>query len=284
MRSRFTRRSLGRGLRNTLVASAVARFAAEAPRAALAAPANQLTTTDGRIYDAYVQPVPKFGQFYSYTCEFDAAWVVLATFGIDRPFEDMLEIVGHDVSVEPWYEETASGFIIYGGDITSAFSGDYTSNLLARASGMAFKPLFEHFNLTATPVGTQEELQAALDAGQLVWTKATVDFLPWADTTWITPDGKEVTTVLGNDHAVVINGYNQDVVVITDPLGPTSTNWSRPYEYEVPWATFLNVWAAQAQDALAVSPAEMATTAGSSSSITESINPTAPIVEIAAGG
>lgn len=283
MGRRFTRRSLGRGLRNTLVATAVARFAADTSRAALAAPANQVTTTDGRIYDAYVQPVPKLGQFYPYTCEFDAAWVILATFGEDRPFEDLLDIVGHDVSVEPWYEQTAAGFVIYGGDITSAFSGDYTSNMLARASGTAFKPLFEHFDLSATPVGTQEELQAALDAGQLVWTKATVDFQPWADTTWITPDGKEVATVLGNDHAVVINGYNQDVVVVTDPLGPTSTNWARPYEYEVPWATFLGVWAAQAQDALAVGPAEATTATRSISPATDTANPTVPIIEIRGG-
>lgn len=274
----LTRRGFGRGVRNALAAAAVTKFAAGSASSALAAPASQVTTTDGRVYDAYVQPVPKLGQFYSYTCEFDAAWIILATFGEDHPFEDLLEIVGHDVSIEPWYEETPQGFVIYGGDITTAFSGDYTSNMLARASGTAFQPLFEHYDLTATPIGTQEELQASLDAGQLVWTKATVDFLPWADTTWITPDGEEVATVLGNDHAVVINGYNQDVVVISDPLGPTSTNWERPYEYEVPWQTFLGVWAAQKQDALAVGPAS-----ASAASAVQTINPSVPVVEITGG-
>lgn len=273
----FSRRGLGRGVRNTLVAGAVARFAVGSPGQAVAAPATQVTTTDGRLYEAYVQPVPKFGQFYPYTCEFDAAWIILATFGEDRPFEEMLSIVGHDVSIEPWYEQTATGFVIYGGDITSAFSGDYVSNMLARASGAAFQPLFEHFNLAATPISTQEELQAALAAGQLIWTKATVDFQPWADTTWITPAGEQVVTVLGNDHAVVINGYNQDVVVISDPLGPTSTNWARPYEYEVPWQTFLGVWAAQGQDALAVGPAV------ATSPATNTINPTVPVIEITGG-
>jgi hypothetical protein len=49
-------------------------------------------------------------------------------------------------------------------------------------------------------------------------------------------------------------GYNDEVVVIRDVLGPTSTNWQRPYEYEVPWDTFLAVWEAQGFDGVAVAP------------------------------
>ena len=85
--------------------------------------------------------------------------------------------------------------------------------------------------------------------------KATVDFLPWASTTWITPDGKALPTVLGNDHAVVIMGYNDYGVVIRDVLGPTDTNWERPYEYDVPWDLFLSVFQAQGSDGVAVRPA-----------------------------
>ena len=84
--------------------------------------------------------------------------------------------------------------------------------------------------------------------------KATVDFLPWQAATWITPDGDEVETVFSNDHAVVAIGYNDDGVVIRDVLGPTSTNWNRPTEYEVDWDTFLAVWEAQSFDGLAVAP------------------------------
>jgi len=49
-------------------------------------------------------------------------------------------------------------------------------------------------------------------------------------------------------------GFNADVVVIRDVLGPTSTNWRRPQEYEVSWETFLNAWGAQGFDGLAVEP------------------------------
>ena len=35
---------------------------------------------------------------------------------------------------------------------------------------------------------------------------------------------------------------------------PTSTNWERAYEYEVPWDTFLAVWEAQGFDGVAVDP------------------------------
>ena len=168
------------------------------------------------------------------------------------PFEEQLDIVGHDSSIEPYFEETAEGFIIYGGDITSAFCGDYTTNMLARSTGSAFLPLFEHYGLEAETVKTREEIEAALDQEGLVWTKATVDFLPWAETTWLTPSGKAVPTVLGNDHAVVVMGYNDDGVVIRDVLGPTNTNWERAYEYDVPWETFLAVFEAQGSDGVAV--------------------------------
>jgi hypothetical protein len=42
--------------------------------------------------------------------------------------------------------------------------------------------------------------------------------------------------------------------VIRDVLGPTSSNWQRPYEYEVGWPAFLAAWGAQSFDALAVYP------------------------------
>lgn len=228
------------------------------PGAGIAAPPvaaqDGVVTPDGRVYDAYVSAATKPGQFYQYSCEFDASWVVLATFGYEVPFEEQLAIVGHDTSIEPYYEETADGFVIYGGDITKFYSGDYTGNLLARTTGAAMIPLFEHFALEAAPAKNRQEIEAALDGGGLVWMKATVDFLPWAPTTWVTPDGKTLPTVLGNDHAVVVMGYNDAGVVIRDVLGPTDTNWNRAYEYDVPWDLFLSVFAAQGSDGVAVLP------------------------------
>jgi hypothetical protein len=84
--------------------------------------------------------------------------------------------------------------------------------------------------------------------------KATADFLPWAQTTWITPSGQELPTVLGNDHAVVVMGYNDNGPVIRDVLGPTSSNWNRVYEYDIPWETFLGVFNAQGADGIGVLP------------------------------
>jgi hypothetical protein len=68
------------------------------------------------------------------------------------------------------------------------------------------------------------------------------------------PDGQTYKTVLGNDHAVVLMGFNKDAVLIRDVLGQTSTNWNRKYEYEVPWPTFMEHWGAQSYDGLAVAP------------------------------
>ena len=166
----------------------------------------------------------------------------------------MVGIIGVDQRVEPYAVETAGGFVIYGGDVTEQFSGDYTHNFLARTSGKAMRKVFQEYGLRVTAVHDRVSLERALRAGKLVWMKATVDFLPWQAATWVTPEGDEVDTVLGNDHAVVVIGYNDDGVLIRDVLGPTSTNWNRPTEYEVAWETFLPVWEAQSFDGLAVAP------------------------------
>lgn len=151
--------------------------------------AQGITLPDGRYYDAYVAAATKENQFYHYTCEFDAAWVVLATFGHDVGFDEQIGIVGHDTSIEPWYEMGPNGWVIYGGDILTRFSGDYYENLLARTTGQAMMPIFQHFHLPASHVRDQQGIQQTLDQGGLVWMKATADFLQWEPTTWITPSG-----------------------------------------------------------------------------------------------
>ncbi|MDQ3928294.1 MAG: C39 family peptidase [Chloroflexota bacterium] len=209
---------------------------------------------NGRAYDAYNYAVIKKGQWYHYTCEFDAAWVVLKTYGYDVGLDKQVEIIGLDTSIEPYYEETANGIVIYGGDVTTAYSGDYKKNFLARSSGQAMRKVFEHYGLHVTPVRDRPSLEAALLRGELVWIKTTVDFKPWRAATWIMPDGRSYETVLGNDHALVVMGFNKDGVVLRDPLGPTSTNWQRKYEYEVPWKRFMASWGAQQFDGLGVAP------------------------------
>jgi hypothetical protein len=209
---------------------------------------------NGRTYDAYIPAASKKGQWYHYTCEFDAAWAVLKTYGFDVGLEKQIELVGLDTSIEPYYVETRNGIVIYGGDITKAYSGDYKENFLARSSGEAMRKVFEHYDLGVTAVNTREGLEAALLRGELVWIKTTVDFKPWVPATWVMPDGRTYKTVLGNDHAVVVMGFNSKNVVIRDVLGPTSTNWNRLYEYEVSWDRFMKSWGAQSFDGLAVAP------------------------------
>jgi hypothetical protein len=222
--------------------------------APVAAPSPSPVVVNGRVYDAYIPAAVKEGQRYQYSCEFDAAWVVAQTFGIDVSVDDLIARAPHDTSVEPRYVETRNGFVIYGGDIRTAYSGDYRSSFLARSTGAVFVPMFEELGLAAEPVRDRTGVEAALRRGALVWMKTTVDFKPWRPATWITPDGGRVQTVLGNDHAVVAIGFNRDVVVIRDVLGPTSTNRRRPLEYEVSWDAFMRSWGAQSFDGVAVAP------------------------------
>jgi hypothetical protein len=209
---------------------------------------------NGRTYDAYIPAAIKEGQWYNYTCEFDAAWIVLKTYGYDPTLEDLAQAVTLDTSIEPYYEETPDGVIVYGGDILNSYSGDYKKNFLARSTGQAMRKAFEAYGLQVTPVQDRPSLEAALLRGELVWIKTTVDFKPWRPVTWVMPDGGTVKGVLGNDHALVVMGFNEQGVVIRDPLGPTSTNWQRQFEYMVPWEKFLAAWGAQNFDGLAVSP------------------------------
>jgi uncharacterized protein YvpB len=205
----------------------------------------------GRVYDAYLPAATKAHQDYQYSCEFDAAWVILKTNGFNVNSDQQAAIVGMSKAPEPYYKDTKQGIFIYGGDITKNFSGDYKKNFLARSTGQAMHKVFEKYNLLVTPVNTREGIQAALLRGELVWIKTTVDFKPWKVATWVMPDGRTHKTVLGNDHAAVVMGFNKDVAVIRDVLGPTSTGRSRPYEYEVPWPKFMAAWGAQSFDGLA---------------------------------
>jgi uncharacterized protein YvpB len=179
--------------------------------------------------------------------------VILKTFGHDVPLEEQLTVVTLDRSVEPYAVSTADGYMVYGGDISTAFSGDYTSNFLARTTGEAMRPLFEAYELEVRKVYSRRGLERSLREGALVWMKSTVDFQAWEPVTWVAPNGREFPGVLGNDHAVVVIGYDADGVVIRDVLGPTNTNWGRTQEYKVDWETFLAVADAQGFDMLAVS-------------------------------
>lgn len=221
---------------------------------ATAAPIAGPIQVNGRLFDAYIPAATKPSQFFQYSCEFDAAWVILETYGIPASGDELVASVDHDRSIEPYIEETAQGYLIYGGDITNAYSGDYTKNFLARSTGTAMRKLFDRYSLQTTPVNDQAGLEAALRGGSLVWMKTTVDFNSWRPATWIMPDGRTYRTVLGNDHAVVAMGFSERGVVIRDVLGPTSSNRQRPYEYEVDWGTFMSAWEAQSFDGLAVAP------------------------------
>lgn len=211
---------------------------------------------DPAEYKVYIPCASKTGPFFDYTCEFDSAWAILKTFDIDTTFQEQLQLIPIDMRLEPYYVYTDTGVIIYGGDITSAYSGDYTSNFLCRTTAPVMARVFEHYDLETEIVKTKEQVRQQLDKGRLIFIKITVDFKEWQPATWITPEGVQIPVVLGNDHAMVVMGYNDDVVVIRDTLGPTSTNWERPYELEVPWDLFMTCWSSEDYDGLAVGKPE----------------------------
>lgn len=211
-------------------------------------------TVNGRRYLAYTDAAPKEGQWQMYTCEFDVAYIILKTYGIETDFGELVEIVTVDDRVEPYAVETAQGPFIYGGDIGKAFSGDFATNIYAKTRGSAIRRAFEHFGCGVREVKTRAEVEDALRHGELMWLKCTVDFGDYVPATWLTPENKTYPTVRDNDHCVAAIGFNEENVVVRDPLGPTSTNPARPYEYEVPWDIFLDRWRTSGYDGLIVTP------------------------------
>src|SRR5687768_5960695 len=76
--SLLKKRSRRNLVREALALAAVAPLARAGLRPASArAQEGGVTLPDGRYYDAYVPTTTKEGQYFQYTCEFDAAWVVL---------------------------------------------------------------------------------------------------------------------------------------------------------------------------------------------------------------
>jgi hypothetical protein len=211
---------------------------------------------DGIVWTAMVQVPIKRGQWFHYTCEFDSAWSCMAAYDIDAGLDAQVDAVGIDNRVVPYWEETASGIMVYGGDIGQHFSGELDSNLMSRATSNAMRKSFDAHNVATEPVHDRAAIEASLNAGYPVFFKATVDFLDWRPATWHSPEGYTYPVVFSNDHALTVIAYNDEQVVIRDPLGPTSTNDRRPYQYRVTWERFLQVFASQGNDGLAVMPPE----------------------------
>lgn len=211
-------------------------------------------SADGWYWDAYIQVPVKEGQDFHFTCEFDSAWIILKAYGFDLTLEEQMAIVGVDNAIEPWYEETPTGIIVWGGDIDEHYCGHYDTNVLTRARCNAMRKVFESAGLGVTFTPERRLIEEALLRGEPVFFKSTVDFLPWRAATWKTPDGDDFPVVLTNDHALTVMGFNADEVIIRDPLGPTTTNYKRPWQYRVSWGRFLEVIAAQGNDAIAIAP------------------------------
>lgn len=209
---------------------------------------------DGALWTAMIQVPIKRGQDLKYTCEFDTAWCIMMAYGMDVPLEEQLDAVGFDTRLEPYWEDWGDVVMIYGGDIGEHFCGDLVDNLVAKCKSSAMVKAFEAKGLTATPVHDRASIENAINLGHPVFFKSTVDFLDWRPAIWTTPEGIEYQVVFSNDHALAVIGYNDVDVVIRDPLGPTSTNERRPFQYRVTWDRFLEVFAAQENDGLAISP------------------------------
>src|SRR5262245_34360958 len=75
-------------------------------------PTPEPVVVNGRVYEAYIPAATKEKQAYQYSCEFDAAWVILQTYGFDAQVDELIAIVGVDESVEPYIEQTRDGFVI----------------------------------------------------------------------------------------------------------------------------------------------------------------------------
>lgn len=216
--------------------------------------ASEPIADQGFYWDAYLRMPIKEGQDFHFTCEFDSAWIILMAYGMDVGLDEQIGIIGIDESIEPYYVETETGFDIFGGDVHNYFCGHINENILARARCNAMRKIFEAKGLSVTVTLDRPSIEAALLRGEPVFFKSTVDMMPWRPATWYSNTGEEWPVVLSNDHALIVMGFDAEEVIIRDPLGPTSTNWERPWQWKTTWTRFLEVFASQGNDGIAIGP------------------------------
>ena len=159
-----------------------------------------------------------FDQYPNYPtgCESVALSILLEYYGVDVTVDDLIQkLPKGDL---PYYKDN----ILYGGNPYLEFIGDpYSKESFGTFDVPIYKVAIQYKSGMIN--GTGNDLDTVLDIVSqgrpvLVWTSMYLA-LPYISKSWIYPVTNEVIHWPANEHAVVIVGFSEDYVVISDPIG-----------------------------------------------------------------
>lgn len=165
----------------------------------------------------YIDGVITYNQFpyYPTGCESVALYILLKYYNVDVTVSQIVnDLPKGDI---PYYENE----ILYGGNPYLEFIGEPTSS---SSFGVFDKPIENVANnyksgiINATGTSLNDILKIVKsNRPVLVWTTGNLT-LPYISRTWIYKPTLETINWISGEHAVVIVGYNENQIIISDPL------------------------------------------------------------------
>jgi len=165
-----------------------------------------------------INGVPTINQYPNYPtgCESIALTILLNYHGVNVSPSDIISKLKKGSL--PYYEQN----VLYGGNPEVEFVGNPLSS---GGFGVYEKPIAEVANIYKTGIIIRENFAFSnvlnlVKNGTpvLVWSSMGLS-VPYISTSWIYKPTNEIIQWKANEHAVVIFGYNDNYVIISDPMG-----------------------------------------------------------------
>ena len=169
-------------------------------------------------YDTYlIDDVITFNQYPNYPtgCESVALYILLRYYDVDVTVDDIIsKLPKGDI---PYYKDE----VLYGGNPYLEFVGSpYSSDSFGVFDVPIYNVALQYKEGIVSGKGNDlDTVLGIVSQGRpvMVWTSMYLA-LPYVSRSWIYPETNEIINWPANEHAVVIVGFNEDYVIISDPI------------------------------------------------------------------
>lgn len=173
---------------------------------------------DNSSYDTYlIDDVITFNQYPNYPtgCESVALYILLRYYDVDVTVDDIIsKLPKGDI---PYYKDE----VLYGGNPYLEFVGSpYSSDSFGVFDVPIYNVALQYKEGIVSGKGNDlDTVLGIVSQGRpvMVWTSMYLA-LPYVSRSWIYPKTNEIINWPANEHAVVIVGFNEDYVIISDPI------------------------------------------------------------------
>ena len=175
-------------------------------------------TQDTSSYDTYlIEDVITFNQYPNYPtgCESVALYILLRYYDVDVTVDDIIsKLPKGDI---PYYKDE----VLYGGNPYLEFVGSpYSSDSFGVFDVPIYNVALQYKEGIVSGKGNDlDTVLGIVSQGRpvMVWTSMYLA-LPYVSRSWIYPETNEIINWPANEHVVVIVGFNEDYVIISDPI------------------------------------------------------------------